>query len=663
MDQRKQRALIVLGLAIASSTSQAGIFLNVLHGLALTQNAPAIKQTQQTPPSFRTLKFDQKTVAVLEPLLMAPGAGLFGVSLAQPAIDSLPIGQKAGLRSLTVPETNAFPSSAQASAPKTQVDESEVAVVTASGIAKTVRDLAGTEPAKALFEAKGIAPDDTSRAAYPKVNPLPAIHIGAKTITELTDAKAIFDAAKSVIPGIDVISTESEKPITVVDNKSKNAQDTKVSVVANNVDLSRVLSILSDQTKANLLLAVPVDTKLTVRLQNVRFGDALKHICTLAGLSYVSANGAFILGPVDKLKAGYPKEWNIQHPEDPIEKKTAEIPPIPNVPNPNPNPTANPPAEQIVAETYSTNYIDAQSLSDSIKALVGEGKLQVAPGPSQLSPSILDRDTQQTTGVTTGVLQLDGKHISRSVILRGPRSLVDDALQIARDLDKPRPQVAISVTIHDITDNALKELGVTWELGGFTINESPSNAGGLNVGKISRTGTSFTAALKGLEQVDKAKLLASPSVRVMDRERAFVLIGSRLKFPVVSSYSNTGNPIVTTQEEKVGVYLQVAPQIASDRSIMLTLYPQVSTVVSFVQIAGGSYPQIDSREAQTTLRVQSGETIVIGGLYKDEEINKIQQVPILAQLPFIGELFKNRKKTKTSSQVIITLSIALVEPE
>lgn len=660
MDQRKQRALIVLGLVIASSTSQAGIFRNVLHGLALTRNAAA-KQAQQTPSSFRTLKFDQKTVAVLEPLLMAPGAGLFGVSLAQPAIDSLPIGQKAGLRSLTVPETFAIEPNASATTPKAVADESEVAVVTSSGIAKTVRELAGTEPAKALFEAKGIAPGENARAAYPKINPLPAVHIGARQISELTNAKAIFDAAKAVAPGIDVVSTESQGPIKVVDNKPKTTQDTKVSVVANNVDLSRVLSILSDQTKANLLLAVPVDTKLTVRLQNVRFGDALKHICTLAGLSYIAANGAFILGPVDKLKAGYPKEWNLQHPEDPIEKKTTEIPPIPNVPNPNTN--ANPPAEQIVAETYSTNYIDAQSLSESIKALVGEGKLQVAPGPSQLSPSILDRDTQQTTGVTTGVLQLDGKHISRSVILRGPRSLVDDALQIARDLDKPRPQVAISVTIHDITDNALKELGVTWELGSFTINETPSNAGGLNVGKISRSGTSFSAALKGLEQVDKAKLLASPSVRVMDRERAFVLIGSRLKFPVVSSYSNTGNPIVTTQEEKVGVYLQVAPQIASDRSIMLTLYPQVSTVVSFVQIAGGSYPQIDSREAQTTLRVQSGETIVIGGLYKDEEINKIQQVPILAQLPFIGELFKNRKKTKTSSQVIITLSIALVEPE
>lgn len=662
MDQRKQKALIVLGMALAATTSQAGIIRNVAEALAMTKFTKVTKkQNLQTPDAFRTLKFDAKSIAILEPLSIIPGSNDFNYSIAGPDFKGLTAESgKAGLRDVSVPGS-IFTSGAKPAAvePKSRGGSEQSGFVPLADASQLKPIGNGLAEAKAIFEAIGIAPGrDEVRLGLPKVAPLPAVHRGApRTIGQSENSQAVFAATGSTPPDSGVVTTEGRGPITIAESKTKTTQDIKVSVVANNVELSRVLSILSDQTKANLLLMVPIDTKLTVRLQGVKFGDALKHICTLAGLSFVSANGAFILGPADKLKAGYPKEWKLQHPED-IDTKPVD-PPVDN----RVKPPIDPPVDEIIARTISTNYIDATSLAESIKALVGEGKLQVAAGPSQLSPSIVDRDTQQTTGVSTGVIQGDGRQVSRTLILRGPKSIVDDALKIARDLDVPRAQVAISVTIHDITDNALKELGVTWELGGFTVNETPSNNGGLNLGRVSRSGTSFTAALKGLEQTDKAKLLASPSVRVMDRERAFVLIGSRLKFPVVSSYSTTGAPIVTTQEEKVGVYLQVAPQIASDRTVTLTLYPQVSTVVSFAQIAGGSYPQIDSREAQTTLRVKSGETIVIGGLYKDEELSKIQQVPLLAQIPLIGELFKNRKKTKTSSQVIITLAIELVDPE
>jgi type II secretory pathway component GspD/PulD (secretin) len=510
-----------------------------------------------------------------------------------------------------------------------------------------------------IFETLLLTPfESRPTIAGTTIPALPAVERKGTKPVDKPGAEAQFTSNEAKPPSLGDVATQGGSPVVISDPKIQALNQTKVSIVANNVDLSRVLSILSDQTKANLVLLVPTDTKLTVRLQGVRFVDALNHICTLSGLDFVTARGAYILGPAEKLKSGYPVEWTAQHPNDPIAKPTVPDPPVVPVTT-----QKEPEKEEVIARTVSTSYIDGQSLVESIKALLGESALQVATGPSQLSPSIVDRDTQQATGVAQGVIQNDGRPVSRTIILRGPKSLVEDAMRIAKDLDQPRPQVGISVTIHDITDSALKELGVTWELGGFTINETPSAGNGVSVGRITRTGTNFTAALKGLEQVDKAKLLASPSVRVMDRERAFVLIGSRLKFPVVSSYSSTGNPIVTTQEEKVGVYLQVAPQIATDGSITLTLYPQVSTIVSFAQIAGGSYPQIDSREAQTTLRVKSGETIVIGGLYKDEELSKISQVPILAQIPLIGELFKNRRKTKSASQVIITLAIELVNPE
>ena len=87
----------------------------------------------------------------------------------------------------------------------------------------------------------------------------------------------------------------------------------------------------------------------------------------------------------------------------------------------------------------------------------------------------------------------------------------------------------------------------------------------------------------------------------------------------------------------------------------------MSTVTGFLEINGGSYPQISTREAQTTLRVGSGDTIVMGGMLKDEELSSVERVPILGRIPFLGELFTHRKRTKTSSQVIISITPTVIE--
>lgn len=646
---KKFKALSLIGLLVLAGSANAGTLGQLFH-VALASLAT------QEAPKVRLLGGHFKA-KLAEPALITPPLP-FGFQIESPNSSHSPaVGNSVGFKPLgQVPPATIEERPARL-LPDAGANHGGVAVdpVTSTFIGtRTIFESALPLMESLLMIPRGGKPELPS-GSRPLITPLPAIEMkGLKAIGEGNASTPSFRDGEARVPAVGESITQGASPIKVLEPKLAAVQDKKVTIVAANVDLNRVLSILSDQTKANLVLLSATDAKLTVRLQDVKFIDAIKHICTLAGLSYITASGAYILGPEDKLKAGYPEQWKAQHPETTeAAPTTTEIKTAP----------VDPPQEPIIARTISTSYVDAQSMADSIKALLGENSIQVAPGPSQLSPSIVDRDTQQATGVAQGIIQNDGRPVSRTIILRGPKKLVEDAMQIVKDLDQPRPQVAISVTIHDITDTALKELGVTWELGGFTINETPSNNGGLNLGRVTRTGTNFTAALKGLEQTDKAKLLASPSVRVMDRERAFVLIGSRLKFPVVTSFSSNGNPIITTQEEKVGVYLQVAPQIAADRSIMLTLYPQVSTVVSFLQIGGSSFPQIDSREAQTTLRIMSGETIVIGGLYKDEELSKITQVPLLAQIPLIGELFKNRRKTKTASQVIITLAIELVEPE
>jgi type II secretory pathway component GspD/PulD (secretin) len=96
----------------------------------------------------------------------------------------------------------------------------------------------------------------------------------------------------------------------------------------------------------------------------------------------------------------------------------------------------------------------------------------------------------------------------------------------------------------------------------------------------------------------------------------------------------------------------------------MKLFPQVSTVTGFLDIPQqGSYPQISTREANTSLRTKSGETVMIGGLLRDEEIKNIERVPILSKIPFFGELFTRRKTTRNKSQVVISITPTIIQGE
>ena len=482
--------------------------------------------------------------------------------------------------------------------------------------------------------------------AYPKA-PLDEV-----LESEGTSAIAIFDRDSLTEPPVPVQRTVKVATEAPKSKPTLNIDDKLVDVVCTSTDLNGVLALLSASTKANMVLVSPSEAKLTLRLKQTRLIEAVRHICAVAGLSHLKVGGAYLFGDPERLQKGYPAEWAKANPTP---KPDVEVPKD-DVPVP---PTVEPPKDKDITRVVAVSYTDATQLVTTLKALY-EGKgLTVVAGPGSSSPTLGDRDTAGSTGVNQGVLQSDSSK-AKNVVLRGPEAVVKDAIEAIAGLDLPGSQVKISVSIHDVNDNALRELGVSWNIGGTTFQESTPN--GINFGGFSRTGFNFGATIRALETQDKAKLLASPEVTVLDNERAFVLIGNKLNLPKFDGYDANKIPIYSTSEYRVGIYLQVAASVAADGTITLAIYPQVSTVVKTTEINGASYPDIATREAQTTLRVKSGETIVIGGLLRNEELEQLEQVPILSKIPLFGELFKRRKKTRNSSQVVISLTPMLVPP-
>ncbi len=245
---------------------------------------------------------------------------------------------------------------------------------------------------------------------------------------------------------------------------------------------------------------------------------------------------------------------------------------------------------------------------------------------------------------------------SRTSILfmEGPSDQIDEVLRIIREIDKPTPQVRVDVNVLEVTRGKTKELGIDWSTGAIGLGvkiSAPADWASLRVSMLS-TEVSIPAILKALETQQDAKILAQPSMTTLSDKQTKIMIGDRV--PLVTTKPD-GTREVTYID--AGIILEVTPKVNPDRTITAVIRPQVSTLTGFVQ----GVPQISTREAQTTVTLIDGQTLAIGGLIRTEDIQTVTKVPILGDIPIIGELFKSRRIEQTDKELVILITLKMLE--
>lgn len=478
------------------------------------------------------------------------------------------------------------------------------------------------------------------------IEPIEAKLDTGSTEPALSGVESMLDVSVSAgVCGVvepDTQPAEASETETAPDAEKPGNDKKLCSIDVSDLELSTILRTLSNQTGVNLVLMAKDAPKVTLRLSQVPLEVALRHLCAVTNLSSLKVGDTFVVATGEQLKAAYPTEWAAANAPEPIKDPVVEM----------------------ATETYTCSYVNAKQIADGLTKIYTDAKLVVQVGPGQQVPEVTSNGgSGSSSGGGSGTTDTGAggnQEGGRTLVFRGPKDVVASAVALAKRLDSPRPQVSIAVKIHDISNDALKNLGVSWNFGQQTISENQGK--GVNFGTFTRSPMSFAATISALEKNDKAKLLAEPNISVLDNERAYILIGQRLNFPVLVGYSQANTPIFSPKEERVGIYLQVSASVAENKDITLSLYPQVSTVSGYLETNGASYPQISTREAKTSLRVKNGETILMGGLIRDEEIAQIERVPILSQIPLFGELFKRRKTTRSNSQVIISITPIVTNP-
>ena len=308
--------------------------------------------------------------------------------------------------------------------------------------------------------------------------------------------------------------------------------------------------------------------------------------------------------------------------------------------------------------------------------------------------------TQQATAGagTTGAVSSDQVSVwadpqTNAIIVNAPPKMMRSLMSIVDKLDIRRAQVLVEAIIVEVLADRVSDLGITWAVegsgsntpvgitnfpaagtnlinilgatqSGGTVDPTGSIGEGISIGigRIVDGGTSFAAILSALEGDATTNIISTPTIVTLDNEEASLNVGQEVPF-VTGSFTNTGtaggavNPFQTIQREQVGVKLTITPQINEGNAILLKISQEISSIS---EAATGAADLItNERTIETTVIVEDGAILVLGGLIEDVLRESTQQVPILGSIPVLGALFRHRsvEKVKTNLMVFIRPTI------
>lgn len=247
--------------------------------------------------------------------------------------------------------------------------------------------------------------------------------------------------------------------------------------------------------------------------------------------------------------------------------------------------------------------------------------------------------------------------VTNSIVLKCNESEYQDINKILAEVDIPPLQVMFEAEAVEISRDDLKNIGVDWgyetKLPGSTTGDLTSS---YRVGS-GKYGVNIQATIHHLVENKKGKLLASPRIAALNGTTAQILIGDKLAVEG-TTYINGASSITVTYVE-VGIKLEVTPFVNDDGTITAHIKPEVSNKTD-VTIHGN--PNIRTRQAETTLRVKNGETIVLGGLMQRQETRDVVKFPILGDIPLVGQFFRSTNTEKTETELIILITPKVISP-
>jgi type IV pilus assembly protein PilQ len=305
-----------------------------------------------------------------------------------------------------------------------------------------------------------------------------------------------------------------------------------------------------------------------------------------------------------------------------------------------------------LTKTYPLRYAKAADMAPILTALLGRA--------------------------TAGEISVQVESRLNALVISTTEELFKRVDELLDKLDRPVPQVMIDVKIVEVKSDFSRNMGFSWNwgtggeaaegqagqgnilayteyaraLGNGEIYNTPNSATGMEMfsfGDFYRKNLFFNAVFTAVVEVGENRMLSAPRLIAMNGQKATLTIGREVTY--------SGGADAAPQSKDTGTIIGITPQINNDGYIVLEIELEKSTVAP----GSGSLPTVDKTNVNTTLQVQDGEEILVGGIVEEQESRQEMKIPFLSNLPFIKHLFTRELNTPNSKEIVILITPKIVK--
>ncbi|WP_455222909.1 type II secretion system secretin GspD [Kaarinaea lacus] len=343
-------------------------------------------------------------------------------------------------------------------------------------------------------------------------------------------------------------------------------------------------------------------------------------------------------------------------------------------------------------------YLKYANAKDLVPVLTGVGDstkniaVKAEPGKAAPAAAAAAAAARRSSGGSQPLFDIQADESSNALVITAPPSIYRSLEAVIRQLDIRRAQVLVEAVIAEISSQRTSELGIQWifdgsqgdkPVGVINFGNNPisalaaaiaNNLGSISdpfgpgmtvgIGKFNSDTFNFAAVIRALEGDGETNVLSTPSLVTMDNEEAEIFIGQEVSIPSGSftvSGSTATNPFTTFERVPVGIKLKVKPQINEGNTVRLNIEQAVDSFAAGT--AGQGDIVTNQRTITTTVVVDNGKVLVLGGLIKDDLLENAQKVPLLGDIPLLGALFRSKNVQKIKTNLLIFLRPVILRDE
>ena len=415
----------------------------------------------------------------------------------------------------------------------------------------------------------------------------------------------------------------------------------RLSLNFQDIEVRSVLQLLADFTGLNLVVSDSVEGNLTLRLKNVPWDQAMDIILKTKGLDQRKAGNVILIAPTDEIAAREKLELEARRQVEELERlrtefikvnyaKAADMADLLKLKD---NAILSPRGSVSVDERTNTLLVkDTNSSLANVRTLLAELDIPVRQVLIESRVVIANDDFSKELGVRFGI-----SNDSQGAFAPGNTSVTTGNLQGVTDL------------INDNTFNALDGLNVNLPV------QNPAGSFALALAKLP-LGTLLEMELSAAQIEGRGEVVSSPRVITADSHTA------RIEQGVEIPYLELDDGDATLKFRKAVLSLEVTPQITPDDRVIMDLDVHKDNQGELVAFGAGlAAPSIDTREVQSQLLVDNGQTVVLGGIYETTKSTQVTRVPFFSDLPLIGNLFKSSINVDDRTELLIFVTPKILQ--